>query len=335
MRRIVVVGLMALAPQLARAECVYTGAKRAYIECIYEHALSALNLSADNAQFSAGLQTQIDVLGGDVTMTASQVGDHQAALDALGPEVSSLGLRADAHESALMTLDGASSLLSSRADLHDTQLSALEQTTAMLSLSSGDQATQLGTLMVDVSTLGGRADGHDSHLMTIDAAVMDLDGRVDGHDTELSLLQSTLSVLSMGLDALSSALDALEGAVAGLDTRVDDHDADLSDLDDRVGDLEAGDASTKLALAGACLAGVNAGSGSFLATTRTAGQTCSARCAQAHSSAACAWGATFWTGGGYYGYNYECGSPVDFQQGSAGYYCCCRQGTSASPVFAD
>lgn len=91
-----------------------------------------------------------------------------------------------------------------------------------------------------------------------------------------------------------------------------------------------GDQELRLVLAGACLAGVNATGGSFLTSTSTAGRTCAQACTAAHASASCAWGATYWVGGGYFGYTNECSAGVNYQQGSAGYHCCCRQGASAS-----
>ncbi|MCK9272174.1 hypothetical protein M0P65_01375 [Candidatus Gracilibacteria bacterium] len=80
--------------------------------------------------------------------------------------------------------------------------------------------------------------------------------------------------------------------------------------------------------AGACLAGGTTG-GRFITVTTTSGQNCNTACQNSVSSASCVWGITFWAWSGFYGYNYECSTGVNYQQGSSGYICCCSQGVSA------
>ena len=258
-----IVALLLVVPQLAWADCVYAGAKRPYIECIYQEALGAA------------------------------YGVAELALDVVG-----LGDRTSVVESDVSDLDSRASTLESGVS---------------------DLGSRASTLESDVSDL-------DSRASALESGVSDLGSRASALETSVSALQSASTAHSGTLSAHGAAISGLGSSVTALE------DAD-ADHDDRLASLEAMDQQLRYVIAGACLAGVNANQGSFVTETTTTGQTCSERCAAAHGSSSCAWGVTFWGGGGYYGYNYECGTPVNHQQSSAGYLCCCRQGASAvSPL---
>jgi hypothetical protein len=67
----------------------------------------------------------------------------------------------------------------------------------------------------------------------------------------------------------------------------------------------------------------------FITVTTTSWQNCNTACQNSVSSASCVWGITFWAWSGFYWYNYECSTWVNYQQGSSGYICCCSQWVSA------
>ena len=80
---------LTLAPQLAWADCVYTGAKRAYLECIY-------NAVLDNAYGLFNHDAALSDLGARVTAVEEDTVYLGDAMDALGPVLTALQSDLDA-----------------------------------------------------------------------------------------------------------------------------------------------------------------------------------------------------------------------------------------------
>ena len=95
--RTIVLSLVLL-PELAYADCVYTGAKRAYLECIYGAAVDAgaglVSLMAD----VTGLSDRLDVAEGDVTSLGAGLAAAQGDVASLQGDVGSLDGRLDTVE---------------------------------------------------------------------------------------------------------------------------------------------------------------------------------------------------------------------------------------------
>ena len=131
----------------------------------------------------------------------------------------------------------------------------------------------------------------------------------------------------------SSGSSYFNGGNVGIGTTAPGYKLEVSG-DARVSGLIYGRLSIewemKNIMAGACLAGGNAQGGRFITVTTTSGQHCATACTNALASASCAWGVTFWSWSSYYGYNNECSTGVNYQQGSSGYICCCSQGASGT-----
>lgn len=179
---IVALGLL---PGQAWADCVYTGAKRAYLECIYASAVDAAAEAASAVAGLVGLQTWSVGVDGSLGMLSSEVGDLgaradgvDAALALLGPEVTGLGGRLDVAELAIATVTG--------------DLSALSSTVAVIS----------------------------GNFTTYDSANVVFNTRLDGLDTSVSGLSSSLAAVSADVAALEAAQGDLDGDVGALTTAV-------------------------------------------------------------------------------------------------------------------
>ena len=124
--RPLILGLVALLPVSARADCVYTGAKRAYLECIYatavDAAAAALGLDARLGDAESSLSTtaadlsslQGTVAGLDAALAAAQddianlQGDLATAEDdlvSMGDSVSTLSTSLASTSASLAALD--------------------------------------------------------------------------------------------------------------------------------------------------------------------------------------------------------------------------------------
>ena len=81
-----------LVPHAALADCVYTGAKRAYVECIYDHVMTSLS--------------DIGALTADVLGLDSRVGATETDVDGLTADLASLSLSVSALDGALGDAEG-------------------------------------------------------------------------------------------------------------------------------------------------------------------------------------------------------------------------------------
>ena len=97
--------LLAL-PSTALADpCVYTGAKRAYLECIYSEATSATAQLLDVTTELLSLDSRVTDLESDVSFFDAAVATISDALDAVFGELDTLGVRVDGIDGDLAALE--------------------------------------------------------------------------------------------------------------------------------------------------------------------------------------------------------------------------------------
>ena len=179
MRSAYVILTLASVPQLAWADCVYTGAKRAYLECIYSETLSnAVNLAATVLDVFAldtrldTVETDVGALQADAAALQSDVGDLQtdvgtlgAGLDAL---ITSTALDIAAVAADVLSLDGRLGLVEDDLDALYTEVSGLQAGTtvnaANIVRSEGGVASGSNVNMLTLNlNLTGKA-GHWIHI---------------------------------------------------------------------------------------------------------------------------------------------------------------------------
>jgi hypothetical protein len=162
MRNLAMLVLLTL-PQAAFADCVYTGAKRAYLECIYDTAVVALSdataaaadlatltldvigLSSrlDDAEFDlTALDSSVTGLGGDIFGLQTDVSGLQTSLGALQTDVSGLQTGLGALQTDVSGLQAAATSDDSRLDLLETDVDGLLADY----LGLGDIGTTAGTV---------------------------------------------------------------------------------------------------------------------------------------------------------------------------------------------
>jgi hypothetical protein len=171
--------LLALLPGTALADCVYTGAKRAYLECIYTTSLQAASDIATLAADFLGLTGRVDEAETRLTEVetdlTTEVGAVQTDLSALQADVAALdGTLA----SLLLDVGG---LQSDVADLQSSdsaqssQISDLQSTATSLTSSLGALSAEVATLSSTLSALDGDVEsGYYTPTATADQAVNSL-----------------------------------------------------------------------------------------------------------------------------------------------------------------
>lgn len=88
MRVAVILCTLAVLPSTAWADCVYTGAKRAYLECIYNEALTAASGLATVVVDLFTLTSRVDTAESDLSLVESRVTTTEADLGALASRTS-------------------------------------------------------------------------------------------------------------------------------------------------------------------------------------------------------------------------------------------------------
>ena len=194
MRSVLLLSLALPAP--AWADCVYTGAKRAYLECIYDLALTAAADAAD---------LLLDVAGLDTRAT-----DAEAAL-------ASQSTRMDGLESFLVNLDEYTGNLSDRVDLMNDALITVGSTAAGLVPQVDDLQADLGDAQADIADLtaavrkgfwrGEMTSGHATsmvNLSTATASFVELFHSGDtvtflGASNELQFTQTGLATIDLSV----------------------------------------------------------------------------------------------------------------------------------------
>lgn len=143
MRPLIAAALLATLPQQALADCVYTGAKRAYLTCIYDQVLTNAADIAAQAASLLGLDLRVSDAETGVGALQTDLGLLQTDLGALAGAVSTLEGGLGAAESNIAALELAQSGLSSDLGLLDADVAA----------AVGD----ISALEADVSTLQSEA----------------------------------------------------------------------------------------------------------------------------------------------------------------------------------
>ena len=129
--------LFTLAPQVALADCVYTGAKRAYLQCIYDEVLTNAAGLVDAGAALLGLDARITAAEDDADALAGQVTSLGADLGALQGDVTAIASSVDALDAGLSTsqadiagLQGA--LADALADIGDLQAAVAQLESVVL-----------------------------------------------------------------------------------------------------------------------------------------------------------------------------------------------------------
>jgi hypothetical protein len=219
---IVALGLL---PGQAWADCVYTGAKRAYLECIYASAVDAAAEAASAVaglvgleSWSVGVDGSLGMLSSDLSTLSGRVDGVDTTLGMLSSDLGALSSRADGVDAALALLGPEVTGLGGRLDAAELAIAAV----------TGD----LSALSSTVATISGS-------LAVYDAADVVFDTRLDGLDTSVSGLSSSLSVVSADVAALEAAQGDLDGDVGALTTAVGALQTSLATQTTRVNQLYA------------------------------------------------------------------------------------------------
>lgn len=140
-------------PAQALADCTYTGAKRAYLECIYNEAAAATSGLLDSAAAIAGLDTRVGELEGDVGTLEADVGTLEVSVSALDAEADSLVAGQAGLSGALDVLSAALADLSAWVTGIDGDLGLLESDVAQLDADVTSLDAQVTSLDAEVNTL--------------------------------------------------------------------------------------------------------------------------------------------------------------------------------------
>ncbi|HMV68033.1 MAG TPA: hypothetical protein PKA64_14395 [Myxococcota bacterium] len=185
-----------LLPHAALADCVYTGAKRAYIECIYE---SVLDVAADvlglgDRQEETEIHVNIvqdSVVELDETFDLAIAG-HTSRLDGLDADVDLLDASVTAIGDQVLELDEEFDL---RIAGHTSRLDALESAVAELS-------SDLVAAQSEVLALQGDVADHDARLAAEETAGL-RSAWISGNSGAVSIAQQHGTFLS-GITKLSA-----------------------------------------------------------------------------------------------------------------------------------
>ena len=130
-----------LLPQTALADCVYTGAKRAYLECIYSEALTNTYALVDQAAALVGLDTRLSSAETDVGALEAGLMSTQSDLTALAGSVT--------------TLEGTTATLGTTLTALDTEVGTLSGDITDLQTATTDLRTDVDALQVSGGGGGG------------------------------------------------------------------------------------------------------------------------------------------------------------------------------------
>ena len=232
MRLTLLFALAALSPQAAWADCVYTGAKRPYIECIYNTALTASYDLVDQAAALVGLDTRLSGAEAGVAGLQTDLFGLQGDLAATQGDVTSLESGLAATQASLTGTQGDVAAL--QGDFMSTQAS-LTGTQASLTGTQGDVAALQGDLMSTQASLSGTQ----ASLTGTQGDVAALQGDLMSTQASLSGTQGELATAQSDLVGLSAALSTLEGVVAGVLTSLADLASDLGVVSGDIAALQA------------------------------------------------------------------------------------------------
>lgn len=172
--------LLLLLPQLAYADCVYTGAKRAYIECIYGEVVAfgagVLGFGAELLNLGATFDWtdgQLSMASGQVTSKAQELGGYELDLQAYD-------LRTDLVDATLSPLPDQLAALQTTVAGHGAALGPLFDTIGMQDLAVAAQGSELTTLGGDLSSLQTRVVSLQGELAFAQAELADHEAVLNG-----------------------------------------------------------------------------------------------------------------------------------------------------------
>lgn len=210
-------------PGSAWADCVYTGAKRAYLECIYGSAVDAAAAAAAAAADLVGLQLWAGDVDGSLSGLDTRVGALESEVGTLGPQVQE-------HGDELVTLDGRYNLMLGQLAVQDTinddvwlRLEGLEGTTGALDADLTEIDGRYNLLLGQLAVMDAIDDDYWLRLAGLDNTTAELEADVAG-------LASSVSALQTGQTDLDGDVGALTTAVSGLQSTDATHTARINQL---------------------------------------------------------------------------------------------------------
>lgn len=163
-----VIGVAVLISQDAWADCVYTGAKRAYLTCIYDEAVAAAAQAA---------QAMADLIGLDARLV-----DSEAALTGLDGRVTAL--------------EGGALSLQSRMGQAESDIDALDTRTSLVEVDIDGLYTDLGDMSDDLTALGGQVSDLSSDVAALEGTTLSAyDARLDALEAQVQALQDSTAEL--------------------------------------------------------------------------------------------------------------------------------------------
>lgn len=178
MRHLLLAGL--LVPQLAWADCVYTGAKGAYVRCIYDELVAwGGQLTAYGADLF-GLQTRADTTEAQAIALETQADELDMAVTGYGLATGALGLRLDGLEGQLAPLPGQLLDLSDTVADQGAALSSLTTVADNNATALSSHASAIGTLQTDMVGLDAQLDALEAELAAVNTELADHAAVIDG-----------------------------------------------------------------------------------------------------------------------------------------------------------
>jgi hypothetical protein len=138
--------LACFVPQAAYADCVYTGAKRAYLECIYSEVLANAASLVDQGAELLGIDVRLSQAETDMSAIGGEVGALGTNLTALQGEVSAVSGALSMLEGSVSSLAGAVGTLSTDVGAAQTDIVGMQATLTDLLADLGDLQAAVGAL---------------------------------------------------------------------------------------------------------------------------------------------------------------------------------------------
>lgn len=178
MRHLLLAGL--LVPQLAWADCVYTGAKGAYVRCIYDELVAWGGQLTTYGADLLGLQTRADATEAQAIALESDADALDMAVTGYGLASGALGLRLDGLEAGLAPLPGQLLTLSGTVDDQGTALTSLSSVANNNATALADHASSIGALQTTAVGLDAQLDALEAELDAVNAELADHAAVIDG-----------------------------------------------------------------------------------------------------------------------------------------------------------
>ena len=173
MRVLSFVAFSALLPQVAWADCVYTGAKRAYLECIYGEVAANASALADAAADLLGLDGRLGAAEADLQALSDEAAALQTDLGGARSDLDALATRVGFTEGDIDALFDQLAALSDETAVANTGVGALNT-------SVGDLSTSVGSLSTSVSSLSSAQTSQAARITSLETQVAALTAATGG-----------------------------------------------------------------------------------------------------------------------------------------------------------